>query len=151
MTLRTVCLGNPKPRNYKTNPVPSAASSIEELREFAAVLKVDVSNCIKTGDEVRAGNGVVLYVADAGHERASLMDAIAAPVEIPYNGPKACTKIQFSPDSSLAQAVAEAQTIWSAHGTGSPTWIAGNNATLVSVLAEHFGITEVRELEQDAS
>lgn len=147
MTLRTVCLGNAKPKAYINNPPPHPKSTIKELRGLAEKLAVDVSRCVKAGDEVRAGNGAVLYTATDDHERSALVEAISAPVEVPYEGPKCCTTIKFSPDSTLAQCVSEASTIWKIHGNGAPGWIAGNNAALVAVLAEAFGITEVRTLE----
>jgi len=147
MTMRTICLGNPKPKAYLNNPPPHPKSTIAELRALADKLDVDVSFCMRAGEEIRAGNGAVLGIATEDHERAALAEAISAPVEVPYEGPKCCTTIKFSPDSTLAQCASEAATIWGVHGTGRPTWIAGDNAVLVAVLAEAFGITEVRPLE----
>lgn len=61
------------------------------------------------------------------------------------------TEIQVSPDSTLAQAVAEVRTIWDLHShNDAPEWI-GFNAearSLALLLADEFKVTDLREVAE---
>jgi len=161
-----ICLGNPNPRNYRNNPTPPEGATLAQCLAFAAALGVDMSGRLVEGQEVReksreqmesgnatsneAGEGQLLYVVTAQHELYSVREILAKPVEIPYFGPKTRLKGRFSPDSTLSQCIAECKTGW-AHNSKdpAPAWISGTDPFLVRVIAEEFGITEIRPYEED--
>src|SRR5690349_9286131 len=72
----------------------------------------------------------------------------------PLRKGKRATRVEIPEEYSLSEAfkaITDATGIWAHHASegAAPAWVASDSAGLATLLAEHFGGIEVRDLDQD--
>lgn len=164
-----ICLGNSAPRLLTKHPQPPAViDGIPALEDWAQnICGLDISGVPAVGDWVEDINGKPTYQVDESHRAEFLRELIAAPFDVPHNGPKSRTVFElptvavldeagqqkadaagqplWRPQDSLSEVLTNIRKVWSTHSNAAPGWIAGTHDFMVQAVAMELGITDIRE------